>query len=65
MSQLLNLIGNTYVELGYTQGMNFVIAFILLQCGGDVEEAWTASFTLFYSSKWMLYGIYMSEFPLM
>ncbi|CAD8144667.1 unnamed protein product [Paramecium pentaurelia] len=65
LSQLLNLIDATFRGIGYTQGMNFILAFMLMQSGGNIEQAWPASFLMFYCSKWMLYAIYMPEFPLM
>ncbi|CAD8137443.1 unnamed protein product [Paramecium octaurelia] len=65
LSQLLNLVGATFKGIGYTQGMNFILAFMLMQSGGNMEETWSASFLMFYCSKWMLYAIYMTEFPLM
>ncbi|CAD8048160.1 unnamed protein product [Paramecium primaurelia] len=65
LSQLLNLVGATFKGIGYTQGMNFILAFMLMQSGGNIEQTWSASFLMFYCSKWMLYAIYMTEFPLM
>lgn len=45
--------------------MNFVLCFMLMNAGGNEKDAWKCIFSLFYCSQWMLYGIYMVEFPLL
>ncbi len=44
--------------------MNYLIAFILMVAGGDFSDAWKGVFTLFSCSSWMLYALYLPEFPL-
>jgi len=45
--------------------MNFTLAFMLMVAGGDVREAWKGVFSLFFKCNWMVYAIYMNEFPLL
>jgi hypothetical protein len=54
-----------FPAIGYCQGMNYIISFILMVAGGDSEEAWKGVFSLFTSSNWMLYALFLSGFPLL
>jgi hypothetical protein len=53
-----------FPELGYHQPMNYIAAFILMVAGGNTEEAWNGIFALLTCADWMLYGLFLPEFPL-
>jgi hypothetical protein len=45
--------------------MNYILAFLLINTGGSSEETWKGIFPMIYSHHWMMYGIFMYEFPLL
>lgn len=59
MTTLLNMACETFIDLSYTQGMNYVLAFLLAQAGGELNEAWHGTYAMLASPKWMLYGMYI------
>lgn len=44
--------------------MNYIMALILMQAGGDLNEAWLGAYSIMTQPKWMMYLMYVDEFPL-
>ena len=49
MEMMLDKISMVFPLVGYCQGMNYIIAFILIISGGDFLDTWKCVFSLFSS----------------
>lgn len=63
--RILKAISVYYPEMGYCQGMNFVIAFLLAVSGGKECEVFQLFIKLAENPKFRILGFYENGFPLM
>ncbi len=54
----MSAVSNYFPDLGYCQGMNFILGFLILISGGIEEDVFWMFIILGKSSKFLLLGIY-------
>ncbi|KAL4455494.1 hypothetical protein ABPG74_012646 [Tetrahymena malaccensis] len=65
LKRVLVSISNMYPHLGYCQGMNFILGFILMINGSKEDEAFWMFKVLAEHPDFMLMGLYENELPLL
>ncbi|EAR89468.1 rab-GTPase-TBC domain protein (macronuclear) [Tetrahymena thermophila SB210] len=65
LSKVLRAISNYFPNIGYTQGMNIVVGFLLLVNGGNEEEAFWMFVSLARSENFLFMGLYEKDLPIM
>ncbi|EGR29665.1 TBC domain protein [Ichthyophthirius multifiliis] len=65
LRRILSSICIIYPNLGYCQGMNFLIGFMLLVNGGNEQEAFLMFKVLAEDPNFMLMGLYENDFPML
>ncbi|KAL4470369.1 hypothetical protein ABPG74_011980 [Tetrahymena malaccensis] len=65
LSKVLRAISNYFPNIGYTQGMNIVVGFLLLINGGNEEEAFWMFVSLARSENFLFMGLYEKDLPIM
>ena len=54
-----------FPNIGYVQGMNFIMGFLLMLSGGNEIEAFWAFVTLFRDHRFLMMGFFERDFPLL
>ncbi|KAL4502460.1 hypothetical protein ABPG72_012047 [Tetrahymena utriculariae] len=65
LSKVLRALSNYFPNIGYTQGMNIVVGFLLLINGGNEEEAFWMFVSLARSENFLFMGLYEKDLPIM
>lgn len=61
---MLQRISNHFPAMGYTQGINFIVGYLLI-IGYSESDAFWLFVHLAINPRFMLLGLYETEFPLM
>ncbi|KRX05358.1 Rab-GTPase-TBC domain [Pseudocohnilembus persalinus] len=65
LSRVLKAISVYCPQMGYTQGMNFIVGFLLLINGGNESEAFWLFIELCRHKDFMIMGIFEQDFPVL
>lgn len=64
LSRVCRAVGAFYPRMGYVQGMNFIIGFVLEVSGFAEEESWLFVVSLFRKKKNLFFALFEPQFPL-
>ena len=64
LSRVCRAVGAFYPRMGYVQGINFIIGFVLEVSGFAEEESWLFVVSLFRKKKNLFFALFEPQFPL-